>query len=142
VVRCAGIVVVGRHGEVRRQVPAGLIDQEHGVGAGRDDLGDLGEMQVHRLGIAGRQDQGRALALFRADGAEDVCRGGALIAGSAWAGAALRPAAGDLVLLADPSLVLEPNLYCLSIDRLSARDCLQAGGEVFLKSSIAPAACA
>ncbi len=123
-------------------MPAGLIDQEHGVGAGRDGLGDLGEMQVHRLGIAGRQDQGRALALFRADGAEDVCRGGALIAGSAWAGAALRPAAGDLVLLADPSLVLEPNLYCLGIDRLSARDCLQAGGEVFLKSSITPAACA
>lgn len=123
-------------------MPAGLIDQEHGVGAGRDGLGDLGEMQVHCLGIAGRQDQGRGLALFRADGTEDICRGGALIAGSAWAGAALRPAAGDLVLLPDPSLVLEPNLYCLDIDRLPARDCLQAGGEVFLKSSIAPAACA
>jgi hypothetical protein len=35
---------VGRHGEVRRHVPACLIDEEHGVGAGRDDLGDLGEM--------------------------------------------------------------------------------------------------
>jgi hypothetical protein len=33
---------------------------------------DLGEVQVHRLGVAGWQDQGRALALFRADGAEDV----------------------------------------------------------------------
>ena len=101
---------VGRHGEAHRHVPAGLIDQQHGVGAGCDGFGDLGEMQVHRLGIAGRQDQGRALALFRADGAEDVGRGGALIAGSARAGAALRPAAGDLVLLADASFVLEPNL--------------------------------
>ena len=110
--------------------------------AGLYGLGDLHEMQVHRLGIAGRQDQGRALALFRADGAEDICRGGALIAGSARAGAALRPAAGDLVLLADPSFVLEPNLYRLDIDRLPVRDCLQARGEVFLKSSITPSACA
>jgi len=30
--------------EVRRHVPACLIDEEHGVGARRDDLGDLGEM--------------------------------------------------------------------------------------------------
>jgi hypothetical protein len=81
------------------------------VCAGLYGFGDLGEMQVHRLGIASRQDQGRALAPFRADGAEDISGGGALIAGSARAGAALRPAAGDLVLLADPSLVLEPNLF-------------------------------
>jgi hypothetical protein len=36
---------VGRHGKVRRQVPARLIDQEHGVGARGDDLGDFDEMQ-------------------------------------------------------------------------------------------------
>ena len=129
---------VGRHGEAHRHVPACLIDQEHGVGTRRDGLGDRGEMQVHCLGIADGQDQGRALALFRADGAEDVCRGGALITGSARAGAALRPPAGDLVLLADARLVLEPNLYCLDVDRLFARDFVQTRGEVFLKSSIAP----
>ena len=48
-------------------MPASLIDQEDGVGTGRDRLGDLREMQVHRLGIAGRQDQGRALAILWAD---------------------------------------------------------------------------
>ena len=133
---------VGGHGEARRHVPTGLIDQEHGVCAGRDGLGYLGEMQVHRLGIAGRQDQGRALALLGADRAEDVGRGGTLVTRSAGTRAALRPAAGDLVLLADPSLVLEPNLYCLDVDRLPARDCLQARGEVFLKSSITPSTCA
>ena len=127
------------HDEARRQVPAGLIDQEDGVGAGRDGLGDLDQMQVHRLGVAGRQDQGRALALLRADGAEDVGGGGALIAGRAWAGAALGPAAGDLVLLADASLVCEPDFYRVDVDRLFARDCIQARGEAFLKSSIAPA---
>ena len=133
---------VGRHDEARRHVPASLIDQEDGVGTGCDDRGDLGEMQVHRFGIAGRQDQGRALALLWADGAEDVGRGGPLITRSAGAGATLRPAAGDLVLLADPSLVREPYFYLVDFDRLLSRDCLQTRGKVFLKVSIAPAACA
>ena len=123
-------------------MPACLIDQEHSVCAGLYGLGDLHEMQVHRLGIAGGQDQSCTLALFRADGTEDVGRGGSLITRRTGTRAALRPAAGDLVLLADPSFVLEPNLYCLDIDRLPARDCIQAGGKTFLKSSITPSACA
>ena len=121
-------------------MPPGLVDQKHGVGAGRDHLSDLRQVQVHRLGIASRQDQGRALAQLWADRAEDVGGGGALIAGSTWAGAALGPAAGDLVLLANASFVLEPDFYLVDIDRLRARDCLQARGEVFLKSSITPSA--
>ena len=47
---------------------AGLIDQEYGVCAGRDGGGDLHQVQVHRLGVAGRQDQGCTLTLFRSDG--------------------------------------------------------------------------
>ena len=35
------------HDESRRQVPAGLIDQEYGVCAGRDGGGDLHQVQVH-----------------------------------------------------------------------------------------------
>ena len=92
-------------------MPSGLTDQEHGVCARRDGLGDLAEMQVYHLGIPGGQDQGRAVALFRADGTEDIGRGGALITESAGAGAALRLPAGDLVLLANARLILEPNLY-------------------------------
>jgi hypothetical protein len=80
---------VGRHDEARRHMPTGLIDEEHGVGARRDGLCDLGEMQVHRLGAASGQNQGGTFALLWADGAEDVGRGGALIAGSARAGMAL-----------------------------------------------------
>ena len=110
------------------------------MGAGLDGLGDLHEVQVHCLGVAGRQDQGCALALLGADRAEDVGGGGALIAGRTWACAALRPSAGDLVLLADASLVLKPNLYCLDVDCLIARDCIQARWEAFLKSSIIPSA--
>ena len=133
---------VGRHGEARRHVPASLIDQEDGVGTWRDGLGNLREMQVHCLGVAGRQDQGRPLALLRADRAEDIGGGGALVPGRAGAGTALGPAAGDLVLLADTSLVLEPNFYLADVDRFFARDFIQARWELFLKSSIAPSACA
>lgn len=78
------------------------------MGAGRDDLGDLYKVQVHRLGITGRQDQGRTLAIFWADGAEDVGGCSALITRSAGTRAALCPSAGDLVLLAYASLVREP----------------------------------
>jgi hypothetical protein len=98
-------------------------------------------VQVHRFGIAGRQDQGRALALLWADGAEDVGRGGPLITRSAGAGAAFCPSTGDLVLLADTSLILEPDFYLVTIDGLFLGDFVQTRREVFLKSSIAPAAC-
>ena len=92
-------------------MPAGLIDQEDGVGAGRDDLGDLRQVQIHRLGITSRQDQGCALAILWADSAEDIGGSGALITGSAGTGAALCPPAGDLVLLANTSLVRKPDFY-------------------------------
>ena len=121
-------------------MPASLIDQENGVSTMRHSLGDLREVQVHCLGVAGRQDQGCALAQLWTDRTEDVGGGGALITGSAWAGAALGPASGDLVLLANTSLICEPDLYLVDVDRLFARDCIQARGEVFLKSSIAPSA--
>jgi hypothetical protein len=131
---------VGRHDEARRHVPTGLIGEEHGVGSWCDHLGDFREMQVHRLGVASRQDQRRALAILWADGAEDIGRGGALIAGSARARAALGPPARDLVFLADARLVLKPNFYRFDVDRLFPRDFVQARGEVFLKSSIASSA--
>ena len=121
-------------------MPSGLIDEEDRVGSWCDHLGDLREMQVHGLCVAGRQDQGRTLALLWADRAEDVGGGGALVTGRAGARAALGPPAGDLVLLADTSLVLEPDFYLVAVDLLRARDCVQARGEVFLKSSIAPSA--
>ena len=112
------------------------------MGSWCDRLGDFREVQVHRFGIAEGQDQSRALALFRADGTEDIGRCGSLIPRRARASAALRPPAGDLVLLADTSLVLEPNFYLADVDRFFARDLIQARWELFLKSSMAPSACA
>jgi hypothetical protein len=123
-------------------MPSGLIDEKDGMGSRCDGVGDFCQMQVHRLGIASRQDQGGSLSLLRADGSEDVGRGGALIPRSARASAALGPPAGDLVLLTNARFIREPNLYFPNIDRLFARDFIQARWELFLKSSIAPSACA
>jgi hypothetical protein len=123
-------------------MPPGLIDQEDGMGGGRDGFGDLRKMQVHPLAVASRQDQGGALALLGADRAEDVGGSGPLVARRAGASATFRPAAGDFVLLADAGLIGEPNFYRVAVDALRARDRFQTRGEAFLKFSIAPAACA
>ena len=123
-------------------MPSGLIDEEDGVGSWCDRLGDFGQMQVHRFGVAGRQDQSRALSLLRADGSEDVGRSGALIPRSAWASAALGPPAGDLVLLTNARFIREPNFYLADIDRFFACDFIEARWELFLKFSMAPSACA
>jgi hypothetical protein len=100
------------------------------MSTGCNCLGDFCEVQVHRLGVAGRQDQGGSLSLLRADGSEDVGRGGALIPRSARASAALGPPAGDLVLLTNARLIREPNLYFPDLDRLFARDFIQARWEL------------
>jgi hypothetical protein len=103
-------------------------------------FGDFRQMKVHRLGIAGRQDQGCALALLRTDGTEDVGRGGPLITGRTRARTALRPPSGDLVLLANARLIREPDFYLVAVNRRFAGNFIQARWEVFLKSSIAPCA--
>ena len=123
-------------------MPAGPIDEQRGVRAGRSLGGDFGQVQVHGFGVASRHDKGSALVMLEADRAEDISGGGSLIVGSAGARAAPGPAPRDLVLLADPRLVGEPDLYRAGIDALFAPDLFQARGKTFLKSSIAPSACA
>ena len=131
---------VGRYGKLVRQVPSRLVDEECGVTARRDGCGDLGQVQVHRLGIASRQDERCTLAKCRTDGSEDVGGSGALIGRRRWPHSAFGPATGDLVLLSDPGFVGEPDLYRGRLDTLVLRDLAQDGGETFLKCSIAPAA--
>ncbi len=75
----------------------------------RDLCRDFDQVQVHRLGVTGWQDQCRAFALLGADCAEDIGRGSSLIVGSRWARAALGPSSGDLVFLADARLIGKPD---------------------------------
>src|SRR5450830_1595857 len=63
--------------------------QEDSVGSWCDGLGDLREMQVHRLGVASQQDQGRTVAPLGADRAEDIGGSGALVTWRARTRAAL-----------------------------------------------------
>jgi hypothetical protein len=121
-------------------VPTGLIEKQDGMAARSDVFGDFRQVQVHRLAVAKGQDEPHAFALFRANRAEYVGRGGALVARRARARAALDPAPRDLVLLADARFVGEPDFYRVRRDAPLARDLVEAGGEFFLKSSMAPAA--
>jgi hypothetical protein len=73
------------------------------LGAGRDRSADLAEVGLHRLGVAPGHDEAGALALGGTDGAEDVGPFRALVVGCPRPGAALRPAAGDLVFSVRPS---------------------------------------
>jgi hypothetical protein len=63
------------NGDLARQMPPSLIEQQHRMPPWADHVADLSQVQVHARGVAERQDQGRALALLRADGTKDVGRG-------------------------------------------------------------------
>ena len=102
-------IMVMLGGTTSVDMPAGLIDQHGGVAPGATVLAILGEVQVHRLGVAGGQDQGCAF-LLRAD-RTDV--GSGALTGRARAGASLRPPACDLVLLTDARFVR--NNFCLRL---------------------------
>ncbi len=105
------------------------------MGALGDGAGDLVEVKLHRLSVGERQRQGGSRAARRTDGAEKVGAFVALVGGLARPRSASRPLPHEAVLLADPGLVLEPDL-----DRLSLGDAgqvgAQGGREVFLNSSI------
>ena len=131
---------IGRHHEAIRQVPPGLVEQQHGVRPGRHRARHLGQVQVHRCGVAAGQDEPRGLALPGADGAKDIGRGGTLVLRRRRSGTAPSPAPGDLVLLADTCFVGKPDLYRGQFDALLLGNFVQEGREFFLKCSIAPSA--
>jgi len=92
-------------------MPPGLIHDHYSMGTKCHGSSDFDKMQVHRVGIAERQDKPCALAQGRADRSEDVGRCGSLIMRCRWTCPALRPPARDLVFLTYARLVLEPDFY-------------------------------
>ena len=131
-------VMLAGDDETRREMPAGLIEQQHGMRTRRHGGGDLGDVQRHAFGVAAGQDKRCALALGWTDGTIDIRRGRALVLGRRWSCSPPRPAAGDAVLLVDPRLVLPPQLYgCAKGERRPDR--CHLGGEVFLKAGMASA---
>jgi hypothetical protein len=78
-------------------------------------------MQVHGRGVGLRQHESGGLLGFGTGGGEEIGGLVALIARLPWPGPAPRPLAGQLALLADPGLVLKPDLDPLAL-------CLLADG--------------
>ena len=93
-------------------------------------------MPLHGLSIATRQNEAGADTSRGADGAEYIGRLCALILRRPGPGSPPCPAPGEVGLLTNAGLVLEPNLYgCIGGQGLA--DLCHTGGEVFLKSSSA-----
>ena len=119
------------HVEFSRCVPAGAIEQQHGMRAFFDMARDFVEMELHHFRVGVGQRQRRAFALGGTDRAEEIGVLVALVGGLTRTGSAPRPLPHEAVLLADARLVLEPDF-----DRRSRRKVgqmrLQRRFEVFL----------
>lgn len=122
-------------------MPSGTIQDDDGMSARCDLRADLRQVQVHCVGIDMRQDQRRANAPGRTDGAENVGPFVSLIARLARTAARFRPDVGQAALLADPRFVLPPEF-----DRLAASAGRKGGvhqvGKVFLCAACASPSCA
>jgi len=110
------------------------------MGLGGDVAADLFEMHLHGAGVGEGEHEGGALAPQWADRAEQVGVGVSLIGGQARARSLLCPNAHAPVLLAQPGLVLEPDLDPLVLGETGYVGCERAG-EVFLKASITRGSC-
>ncbi len=116
-------------------MPTGLIHQYNSVSARSDGERYFCQMERHGFCIIQEQHQPRALAVLRADCAEDIDRFGPLIFGRPGPFPASGPAPRELVLLPDPRFVLEPDLYRRSLRERSS-DLFQLGGKApLLKAS-------
>ena len=85
----------GEDRQLGRQVPTGLIDDQHRMGTGIDGGTDLDEVRRHGVGVAPGHDQPGALPLRGTDRAEDIGPFGALVAGRPRARATSGPSGGD-----------------------------------------------
>ena len=101
-------------------------------------VADLEQMQVHGAGIGMREHQGSACAARGADGAEQVAPRTTLVTRGSRTRAALSPHPGQRALLADPALVLPPQLQRL-VAGVRRQGCFHEGGEVALKDACAAA---
>ena len=110
------------------------------MGAGGYPCGDLIEVKLHGFGVAERENEGSAGSMFGTHRTEQVGRLGTLIMRCSGTRALPGPAVGELVLLADPHLVLEPDLYRCTRRELGA-DFRHAVGKVFLNASMASGSC-
>ena len=99
-------------------VPAGAVENERGMGTGRNRFRDFLKVPVHRLCVGVWHDDGRPRFAFRADRAEEVGPFVAGIADRAGPAAFAGPDPGQRALLAYARLVLEPDFDGLGLGML------------------------
>src|SRR6185312_14311320 len=120
---------VVRHSKILSTVPSSPIEDHNGMGTRCDLVGDDVEMQLHGFTITVRQHKGSAGSTLWADCAEDPGRLRTLVMYGLRSDTFSGPTIGELVLLAHPHLVLEPQLYgCIRREPLA--DFCHKGGEL------------
>ena len=77
------VMLAGTTSVRRSLVPAGAVEVRTACAPGATVAADLGQVQVHRVGVCGGQDEAGADAAGRADGTEQVGPGVALVRGAA-----------------------------------------------------------
>ena len=92
---------IARHLQLARCVPAGLVEREHGVGAGCDAAANLVQVMLHGADIGARKHERGAGVARRTDRAEHIGVGVTLILGLARARPLLSPLIDQAVLLPD-----------------------------------------
>lgn len=119
-------------------VPSRAVDDDDGMRSRCDMQADLLQVAVHGFGADAGGDDGGTQVAGGADGTKDVGGLVSLIAPHPWPCAALGPDTGQGSFLADPRLVLEPELDWLALGVLG-KDSFDQDHEVFLKFSWASA---
>lgn len=113
-------------------MPARLVEDDDGVGAGSDGPRVLFQVQRKAAVLQKGGTRPAPLALVRTDRAEDVDRFRSLIVRCPGACSPRCPSAGGLVLLTDARYVLPPHFYDPA-RREAGADFRQLGGRLFLK---------
>jgi hypothetical protein len=121
-------------------MPTCAVENNDGMAARRDAARDFDEVQVHRIGVGVRKNEGCSGVAGRTDRAEQIGPIVTLIAWSSRTAAAFGPDAAQRALLADAGFILPPEFdrLCLRAVRDAGRDQI---GKVFLCACCAAASC-
>ena len=113
--------------EVFGGMPAGTVQDDDRMGAGRHGRGELVEHRLHGGRAHLGENQGHAVIALGADGAEQIDGVVAQVAPATWADTALEPAAAGAAGLADPGLIQEPDLEPWASGWAAAISAISAG---------------
>lgn len=104
---------VGRHDEVIRSMPTGLIEDHHRMFVLGDRFCEAVEEHLHGFSIGIGHDEREGIVRPRLDSGKNIGESETLIAKPRWPLASLPPDMADAAFLADPRFILEKQTYPL-----------------------------